>query len=120
MKHEVELIVKMGLEAKNYESLGEANKLKPLEIELRRLEDLSEAIVQDFAYMRKREEEMRDTNGQFFLLFLSELCLSQFISYRIYKCTCPLLQCLQHVLFDCFSYMAGSVPAPFLQGQEAY
>jgi len=62
MKHEVELIVKMGLEAKNYESLGEANKLKPLEIELRRLEDLSEAIVQDFAYMRKREEEMRDTN----------------------------------------------------------
>lgn len=43
--------------------IGEAAKLKPLEVELKRLEDLSEAIVQDFAYMRQREEEMRDTNG---------------------------------------------------------
>jgi hypothetical protein len=43
--------------------LGEAARLKPLEVELKRLEDLSEAIVQDFAYMRQREEEMRDTNG---------------------------------------------------------
>lgn len=34
-----------------------------MEVELKRLEDLSEAIVQDFAMMRKREEEMRDTNG---------------------------------------------------------
>jgi len=27
------------------------------------LEDLSDSIVRDFALMRKREEEMRDTNG---------------------------------------------------------
>lgn len=38
--------------------------MKPLEVELRRLEDLSESIVNDFAYMKKREEEMRDTNGK--------------------------------------------------------
>jgi len=38
--------------------------LKPVEVELKRLEDLSEAIVQDFARMRKNEEEMRDTNGK--------------------------------------------------------
>lgn len=38
--------------------------MKPMEVELKRLEDLSEAIVQDFAMMRKREEEMRDTNGR--------------------------------------------------------
>lgn len=43
-------------------------KLKPLEVELRRLEDLSESIVNDFAYMKKREEEMRDTNGKRLLL----------------------------------------------------
>ena len=54
--------VKHGVEAKNYEGLGDANKLKPLEVELKRLEDLSLSIVQDFAYMRQREEEMRDTN----------------------------------------------------------
>jgi len=33
-----------------------------MELELRRLEDLAESIVNDFAYMRAREEEMRDTN----------------------------------------------------------
>ncbi len=43
--------------------VGKAEKLKPLELELRRLEDLAESIVNDFAYMRAREEEMRDTNG---------------------------------------------------------
>lgn len=44
--------------------IAEAAKLKPMEMELKRLEDLSEAIVQDFTLMRKREEEMRDTNGK--------------------------------------------------------
>ena len=35
-----------------------------MELELKKLEDLSEAIVNDFAYMRAREEQMRDTNGE--------------------------------------------------------
>lgn len=43
--------------------IGEAAKLKPLEVDLKRLEDLSDSIVQDFVHMRKQEEEMRDTNG---------------------------------------------------------
>lgn len=34
-----------------------------MEVELKRLEDLSEDIVKDFSIMRKREEEMRNTNG---------------------------------------------------------
>jgi len=61
-RHTVALDMKMGVEAKNYEQLGDAAKLKPLEVDLKRLEDLSESIVQDFAFMRRREEEMRDTN----------------------------------------------------------
>lgn len=44
--------------------IQEAAKLKPIEVELRRLEDLSNDIVHDFSIMRKREEEMRDTNGE--------------------------------------------------------
>ena len=59
---QVSLTTKHGVEAKNYENLGDAAKLKPLEVELKRLEDMSESIVQDFAFMRRREEEMRDTN----------------------------------------------------------
>ncbi len=67
---EVFLNIKHGVEAKNYEDIAKAEKLKPLEVELRRLEDLSESIVQDFAYMRQREEEMRNTNGYFSFLNL--------------------------------------------------
>ena len=52
---EVFLQTKHGVEAKNYDNLGDAAKLKPLEVELKRLEDLSESIVQDFAFMRRRE-----------------------------------------------------------------
>ena len=40
-----------------------------MELELKKLEDLSEAIVNDFAYMRAREEQMRDTNGKSFPCF---------------------------------------------------
>lgn len=58
--------------------IAKVEKLKPLEVELRRLEDLSESIVNDFAYMKKREEEMRDTNGEtlFILFFLSPAFLA--------------------------------------------
>lgn len=44
--------------------MATAEKMKPLEVELKRLEDLAEDIVNDFAYMRQREQEMRDTNGK--------------------------------------------------------
>lgn len=50
--------------------IAKVEKLKPLEVELRRLEDLSESIVNDFAYMKRREEEMRDTNGKHHQLFV--------------------------------------------------
>ncbi|CAF0859655.1 unnamed protein product [Rotaria sp. Silwood1] len=59
---EVTIHIKHGIETKDYDALAKANKLKPLEVELSRLEDLSAAIVSDFAYMKQREEEMRDTN----------------------------------------------------------
>eukprot|EP00049_Salpingoeca_infusionum_P004310 m.77143 g.77143 ORF g.77143 m.77143 type:complete len:210 (-) comp12503_c0_seq1:1767-2396(-) len=61
-KVEISLDIKIGAEARNYEELGKAEKLKPMELQLRRLEDLSEAIVKSFATMREREHAHRDTN----------------------------------------------------------
>ena len=52
-RSKVFLRTKHGVEAKPYEGLADVNKLKPLEIEWKRLEDLSERIVQDFAHMRQ-------------------------------------------------------------------
>jgi len=85
---EVSINTKHGVEAKSYEALGEAAKLKPMEVELRRLEDLSDSIVKDFAYMQKREEEMRDTNEStntrvlYFSLF-SLCCLIGLATWQI-------------------------------------
>merc|ERR1712157_654229 len=39
-RQEVSLTTKHGVEAKNYENLGDAAKLKPLEVELKRLEEM--------------------------------------------------------------------------------
>jgi hypothetical protein len=87
-EREVTIDLKHGVEAKNYAELAKAEKLKPLEIELRKLEDLSESIVKDFAYMRSREEEMRDTNEStntrvlYFSIF-SMLCLLCLAAWQV-------------------------------------
>lgn len=88
-EREVHLQLKHGVEAKNYDDLAKAEKLKPMELELRRLEDLAESIVNDFAYMRAREEEMRDTNEStnsrvlYFGVF-SMLCLLFLAAWQIF------------------------------------
>uniref|UniRef100_H2XWC1 GOLD domain-containing protein n=1 Tax=Ciona intestinalis TaxID=7719 RepID=H2XWC1_CIOIN len=85
---EVKLLLKRGVEAKNYDEVSKTEKLKPLEVELRRLEDLSESIVQAFAYMKKREEEMRNTNEStnsrvlYFSMF-SMLCLIGLATWQV-------------------------------------
>lgn len=87
-QREVALSMKHGVEAKNYEDLAKAEKLKPLEVELRRLEDLSDAIVKDFAFMRQREEEMRNTNEStnsrvLYLSIFSMICLLGLAAWQI-------------------------------------
>ncbi|XP_064600581.1 transmembrane emp24 domain-containing protein 10-like [Liolophura sinensis] len=85
---QVDLVMKHGVEAKSYEDLAKAEKLKPLEVELRRLEDLSQSIVDDFSYMRAREEEMRDTNESthsrvmYFSIF-SMACLLSLATWQV-------------------------------------
>uniref|UniRef100_A0A672T487 Transmembrane protein Tmp21-like n=1 Tax=Sinocyclocheilus grahami TaxID=75366 RepID=A0A672T487_SINGR len=85
----INLDMKHGVEAKNYEEIAKVEKLKPLEVELRRLEDLSESVVNDFAYMKKREEEMRDTNEStntrvlYFSIF-SMCCLIGLATWQVF------------------------------------
>ncbi|PAV59187.1 hypothetical protein WR25_24610 [Diploscapter pachys] len=87
-KREVSLTMKHGVEAKNYDDIAKAEKLKPLEVELRRLEDLAESIVKDFAFMRQREEEMRNTNEStnsrvLYLSVFSMLCLLGLAAWQV-------------------------------------
>ncbi|XP_025424094.1 transmembrane emp24 domain-containing protein 10-like [Sipha flava] len=87
-KQEIYLDIKTGVEAKNYESIGEMYKLKPLELNLKRLEDFSQAIVLEFDDMKKRADEMRNTNEStnkrllYFSLF-SMTCLILFATWQV-------------------------------------
>ena len=47
-----------------YQRLGEAEKLQPMELSLRKLEDISEAVSRSFQHLRESELEHRDTNEQ--------------------------------------------------------
>ena len=58
----VTLDLKTGVAAKDYSAVAKKGNLKPLEIELKRLEDQAQAIHADMQYLRLREEMMRDTN----------------------------------------------------------
>jgi len=85
---EVHLEMKHGVEAKSYEEIANVGKLKPLEMELTKLEDLSSSIVSDFEYMKKREEEMRDTNEStnsrvLYLSVFSMLCLLGLATWQV-------------------------------------
>ena len=71
--------------------------MKPMEMELRRLEDLAESIVNDFAYMRAREEEMRDTNGRgstygvlVIVFFIVESTNTRVLYFSIFSMCCLL------------------------------
>lgn len=88
LAREVTLTIKRGVEAKSYDEVAEVGKLKPMEVELDRLEDLSQAIVADFAHMRKREEEMRDTNEStnsrvLYLSIFSMCCLLGLATWQV-------------------------------------
>lgn len=56
------LDVKQGAEAKDFEQLAKAEKLKPVEMELKRLEALTDEIVRDFNHMHLKSSKMRSTN----------------------------------------------------------
>jgi hypothetical protein len=51
--------LKLGVEANDYTNLAEQEHLKPIEVELRRMEDVVQEIHQELLYMREREALMR-------------------------------------------------------------
>jgi len=58
----VELDVDIGADAKDWSAIQAGEKLKPIETELRRLEEVVAEIVDEMDYLRTREQKLRDTN----------------------------------------------------------
>jgi len=47
---------------KDYEEVAKRENLKPIELEIRKIEDAVEALKNDFTYMKNREAKHRNTN----------------------------------------------------------
>src|ERR1700761_5725984 len=58
----VELDIDIGADAKDWSAVQASEKLKPVETELRRIEEMVAEIVAEMDYLRSREQKLRDTN----------------------------------------------------------
>ncbi|KAI9900399.1 hypothetical protein N3K66_004661 [Trichothecium roseum] len=58
----VELDIDIGADAKDWSAIQATEKLKPVEADLRRLEEMTAEVVKEMDYLRQREQKLRDTN----------------------------------------------------------
>lgn len=58
----IELDIDIGADARDWSAIQAQEKLKPVETELRRVEELVGEIVGEMDYLRTREQKLRDTN----------------------------------------------------------
>lgn len=59
---EVELDIDIGADAKDWAAIQATEKLKPVEAEVRRIEELVTEITTEMDYLKDREYKLRDTN----------------------------------------------------------
>ncbi|OIW31487.1 hypothetical protein CONLIGDRAFT_571527 [Coniochaeta ligniaria NRRL 30616] len=58
----VELDIDIGADAKDWSAIQATEKLKPVEADLRRIEEMVAEVVGEMDYLRTREQKLRDTN----------------------------------------------------------
>lgn len=58
----VELDIDIGADAKDWSAIQATEKLKPVEADLRRMEEMVSEVVGEMDYLRTREQKLRDTN----------------------------------------------------------
>ena len=66
----VELDIDIGADAKDWSAIQAGEKLKPIEAELRRIEENVAEVVAEMDYLRGREQKLRDTNS----LYIKCMC----------------------------------------------
>ena len=62
MYRSIELDIESGSEARDWNLIRANEKLKPIEVELRRIEEMTDEIVDELTYLKNREERLRNTN----------------------------------------------------------
>lgn len=59
---ELELEIELGSAARDWNAIQLLEKLKPVEVSLRKIEELTDEINHEMEYLKKREERLRNTN----------------------------------------------------------
>ncbi|SPN97267.1 probable ERV25 protein (component of the COPII-coated vesicles) [Cephalotrichum gorgonifer] len=62
LSRDVELDIDIGADAKDWAAIQANEKLKPIEAELRHVEEAIAEVVDEMEYLRSREQKLRDTN----------------------------------------------------------
>lgn len=62
LSREIELEVEAGANARDWNAIQSAEKLKPSEVQLRKVDEMLEEVITELEYLVKREERLRDTN----------------------------------------------------------
>ncbi|ANB13040.1 Erv25p [Sugiyamaella lignohabitans] len=62
IKRSIELDVEIGANARDWNAVQALEKLKPTEVELRRIEEQTDEILKELEYLKIRETRLRDTN----------------------------------------------------------
>ncbi len=61
-KRDIELNVEIGTQARDWNLVQAAEKLKPTEADLKRIEELTDEVQRELEYLKIRETRLRDTN----------------------------------------------------------
>lgn len=62
MSRSVDIEIESGSQARDWNKISASEKLKPVEVELRKIEELTDEIADELTYLKLREEKLRDTN----------------------------------------------------------
>jgi len=86
-KRQVTFGLKTGVEAKDYSMVAKKDDLRPLELEMIKLEDVVEELNADFRYLKNREGALRDTNESTNsrVLWLSLFSITTLVSLGIFQ-----------------------------------
>ncbi|MBW0509647.1 hypothetical protein O181_049362 [Austropuccinia psidii MF-1] len=61
-KRSIDFDVDIGADAVDYNAIAKAESLSGLEVEMRKLEGITQEIVEELNYLKRREAKLRDTN----------------------------------------------------------
>ena len=87
LKREIAFELNSGADAEDYAKLATKEHLKPMEVDLRILEDVTRGILSDYQYFKERDESARQTSEHMFTrsVWMAILIMSAAIGFSLWQ-----------------------------------